>query len=164
MHCVIIYINQMYFIMHAYLKHLLNDIENAHNIYDKELEQKAFMAMDLEAHFQEIEAWVTGEGQKPFKHFCKLSKEDFPPADQLTKEDIWMVCDAFVSMLDSWNIGVDIPENVPPSFRYNLLIGLLENTCLPPRMGRFFFDFCTGNTNECELGTYCPCRKNMDTA
>ncbi len=59
--------------MHKYLKHLLSDIENAHNVYNKELEEKAFMAKDLETHFREIEEWVSGDGQKPFKHFCGLT-------------------------------------------------------------------------------------------
>ncbi|MCC5916484.1 MAG: hypothetical protein JJU02_04065 [Cryomorphaceae bacterium] len=148
--------------MHPYLKHLLSDIQKAHNVADGELEEKVFMATDLETHFREIEAWVSGEGQKPFKDFCKLSKEDFPPANQLTKEEQLMVCEAFEDMLQSWNMCIDIPLDVPPTMRYNLTVNLLDNECLPTKMGTFHFDFCTGNTSDCELEMYCPCRKYED--
>lgn len=145
--------------MHPYLKHLLNDIQNAHNITDKDLEEKAFAVTDLETHFQDIEAWATGESQKPFKEFCGLSPDDFPPADQFTDKEKLMVCEEFEHMLNSWNIGLDMPPDVPAGMRYRLTVDILGERCIPPRMGFFHFDFCTGVPEGCKLEQYCPCLK-----
>jgi hypothetical protein len=87
-----------------------------------------------------------------------LTKEDFPPSDQFTYKELLMVCEAFEDMLHSWNIHVDMPSDVPPPMRYDLTVNLLENECLPPRMGIFFFDFCTGVSEKCALKMYCRCR------
>jgi hypothetical protein len=67
------------------------------------------------------------------------------------------VVSAVEQMMHSWNVRVEIPSTVPPNMRYDLVIGILKEKISISNYGFFVFDFCTGNSEGCQLGEYCPC-------
>ncbi|MBS1749266.1 MAG: hypothetical protein JST63_05140 [Bacteroidetes bacterium] len=144
--------------MHPYIPHLVNDIEAAHR-KDLPLVAKEEPEMTMEEHFKAIDQWVSGIDEHPFSHYCGLTTESFPPAQQLTDEEMNIIIAAFTKMMDSWNLSVDLPRHLPISFAYELMVGLLNRETVIADSGCYCFDFCTGYAPDCELKDYCPCLK-----
>lgn len=149
--------------MHPYLKHLLYDIQNAHR--EEESNEEALNEQQddsIEAHLREVEAWISGEGEQKLREFCGLNEEDFPPDNQFTDDEIRRVNAAFKNMLNSWNIVLDVPENVPPRFVYKLIGTILNSECSPLTTGTCHFDFCSGVPEGCDWEQDCPCSKILE--
>ncbi len=60
----------------------------------------------------------------------------------------------FNEMLLTWNVSIDLPENLPTKFAYHLSILRLDVKTDIVNEGMVHFDFCTGNAPECELKEY----------
>lgn len=145
--------------MHPYIKHLIEDIQNA------ERQEKDFVAyprpITFEEQMQEVERYVSGEGECQISEFTGLTTDDFPQAQQLTEKDMEMVLTAYDKMLLSWNIQVDWPQDIPTAARYNFLLKFVLNyKTVPLSTGNIHLDFCTGYAPDCNWGTYCHCLKS----
>ena len=142
--------------MHPYLPHLLSDITAAHRTEPS----LPIVAKTFEEQMEEVERWVAGvEEPHTLGYYCGLAKENFPPSEQLTEEDLLLVCEALKKMMYSYNIGIDLPDELPAPLRYGLIVGTLNEKTAIPDNGVMHFDFCTGNAPECVLKEYCPCLK-----
>lgn len=143
--------------MHPYLPHLLADIAAAHRAEipdEKETEQT------LEEHFETIDRWLSGEKpERTFGYYCGLDTEIFPPAEQLTDEEMMIVRKAFDQMMLTWNHAFSLPENLPVAFAYPLMVNSLNHETDMVNCGCMHFDFCSGYAPDCELKEYCPCLK-----
>jgi len=143
--------------MHPYIPHLLADIANAHRT---EIQNEKSEEESLENHFREIDRWTNRDTpEHTFGYYCGLKKEDFPPAEQLSDEEMILVRNAFEKMMFTWNHGIDLPETLPPAFAYQLVIDSLEMETSIINMGMMHFDFCTGYAPDCAFKEYCPCLK-----
>ncbi len=140
--------------MHPYLPHLLADIIAAHQRKDSNPEQTS---TSLDEHFREIDRYISGDSEQTLRYYCGLDPADFPPVGEFSEEEIKQLCHAFEEMLDSWNVSVDWPENLPWDKRYGMTVALLNREFTPMNFGMVVFDFCTGYAPECELGEYCKC-------
>ncbi len=142
--------------MQSYINYLLEDIHAAKR---PETPKKSILdsTESLEAHFAEIDKWVESDPPFTFSHHCGLKTEQFPPADKLTESQMNQVISAMEQMMHSWNVRIEIPSSVPIKMRYDLVIGILEEKISISTYGFFVFDFCTGNSEGCQLGEYCPC-------
>lgn len=140
--------------MHPYLTHLLVDIQKGHKQENNAPNQASD---DLEDHFKEIDKWISGDGEQTLSYFCGLKKEDFPPYEQFSEEEVQQVCEAFEEMMGSYGVTVAWPENFPWDRRYPLTVNFLDRAITPMNFGMFCIDFCTGNSEGCELGEYCSC-------
>lgn len=145
--------------MHPYVPYLLEDIVNAvrpETVYVKTASE-TIEEDDLEA----LENWVCGDTpEHTLGYYCGLSKEQFPPVDQLSVEDIQMVFQAFERMLYSWNAEISLPDSLPWNLRYQFLVKTLDEG-LPLIGGGDFimFDFCSGYAPGCPFGQHCSCRE-----
>ena len=140
--------------MKSYLSHLISDVRaacRAESKKDKSGQES------LEDHFKDIDHWVSGNAEQTLGYFTGLEKDAFPPYNQLSDDEVKKVCDAFTAMLNSWNVGLDIPDDLPLDRQYELMVGLLDHEFTPFHSGMFIFDFCTGYAPGCELKEYCPC-------
>ncbi len=141
--------------MHPYIPHLLADIAAAHRTdipHEEEAEQT------IEAHFEEIEKWVSGEdAEHTFGYYCGLNSEDFPPAGQLSDIEMKMIRKAFEEMMHSWNHGIDLPKKLPAAFAYKMIVESLEMKTNIVNTGYMSFDFCSGYAPGCVFKQYCPC-------
>lgn len=143
--------------MHPYIKHLLHDISNAKRCEGVNYNHSSPNSFVEE--MQEIEKYISGEGEQPLSYFTGLKKEHFPPREQLSENDMNIVLIAFDEMLETWNAFIDFPDNMPYSDRYNFLRNrILEEGFTPVKSGYIHFDFCTGYAPECAWGKYCYCR------
>jgi len=140
--------------MESYLKFLIEDIRLAHR---KESEDPSACEDELEQHFREIETYVSGDAERKLGEYCGLDPEVFPAVERLSDNDVKRICIEFDAMLGSWNAEAVIPEEVPLSMKYDLLVNLLRKPFTPMSFGACVFDFCSGDPESCELKEYCPC-------
>lgn len=161
--------------MHPYIPYLLSDIANAHrkNIPSEighedsyhpcnpnEGLEEEFREDALDEHFKEIEAWLNrDEAEHTFGYYCGMETIDFPPSEQLTEEEMKLVCEAFSKMMFSWNITIDLPEDLPVDRAYKMIVETLNTKTTIVSQGFIGFDYCTGDPTECELKEYCSCLK-----
>ena len=141
---------------HPYIPFLLEDIKAAHR---SSAVAKLNEPKTIEKKLEKSERFVSDEREHTLSYYCGLKPEDFPPVEQLSDRDMQKVCEAFNTMMDTWNLSVDLPENLPPSLAYQLTIGLLSKETFIPNCGTLHIDFCTGYAPDCELKQYCPCLK-----
>ena len=141
--------------MHPYIPHLLADIAAAHRT---EIPEEEAAEQTIEEHFEEIEKWVSGEEpERTFGYYCGLNSENFPPAEQLTDEEMKMIRKAFEQMMYSWNQGIDLPESLPVAFAYKMIVDSLDMKTNIVNSGGMSFDFCSGYAPDCIFKEYCPC-------
>lgn len=145
--------------MHPYLPHLLSDIAAAHqNVPKGNANEQKTKKASLEQTFEEIDRWVAGEDLlHTVGYYCGLQPIDFPPTEQLENGDLEQVCEAFKQMMLSWNLAIELPDDLPLPMAYSLMVDLLNTKTIIPTNGTIVFDFCTGYTPECDLKSYCPC-------
>ena len=150
--------------MHPYLSHLLEDIKLAsrEKIQASVTAQKPKEELKTEMYFDEIERYVSGDNEQTFGYYCRLGSEVFPPADQFDEPEMERLCTALENMFSSWNLEVCIPDHVPLAFRYALMVRVFDKPFTPFTTGFLVQDFCTGDSEGCELEKYCPCLKYGD--
>jgi len=145
--------------MQSYINYLLEDIEAAKR---PETPFETAPAIDdedsMEAHFAEVERWLESDPQHTFGHHCGLKTEQFPPSEKLTEQQMQQVIKVFSQLMYSWNMDADIPEEVPTERRYQLLVNIVDTKVEVINSGMLTIDYCTGNSDGCELGEYCPCK------
>lgn len=145
--------------MHPYIPHLLTDIAAAHST---EIPGEKF-PQTTEAHFEEIDRWVSGEEpERSFGYYCGLDRENFPPAEQPADEEMILICEAFKKMMFSWNQGIDLPEKLPAAFAYKMTVDTLSMKTNIVNSGQMTFDFCTGYAPDCIFKAYCTCLAHWD--
>lgn len=149
--------------MHPYLPYLLEDITNALRP-DKHYSQTTANETIEEGDLEAIEDWVSGGvPEHTLGYYCGLDKEQFPPAEQLSVEDIQLVFDVFEKMLYSWNAEISFPDELPWPLRYQFMIKALEEGIPLIAGGDFIMlDFCSGYAPGCPFGKYCCCREYWD--
>jgi len=142
--------------MHVYIPYLLADIEKAKRSEDYNRSYKP----SIENYFEAVESFLDpGNGVRSFSSHCGIYSSDFPPADQLSDEEMKRVVDALRKMMITWNISVDFPADLPANFAYKLAVGVLDKKLAIINYGIVGVDFCTGSSEDCELEKYCPCSK-----
>lgn len=147
--------------MHPYIKHLLEDIKNAERLENDSLGY--LKPTSFEEEIEEVERYVSGEGEKPLSAFTGLNKESFPPSEQLTDEEMEIVLIAYDQMLATWNTQIDWQDNMPIRAQYDFLLKfVLNQRVIPLYNGIMHLDFCTGEPQGCDWGEYCYCLNYQD--
>ena len=143
--------------MHPYIPHLLTDISAAHC---KEIPLKDKAPQSFEEEMEEIEKWL--EGEEPdhtFGYYCGLDAINFPPAEQLKDSEIKIILKAFNTMMFTWNLDIDLPEQLPLQIAYTMTVDTLNTKTAIVSSGIMSFDFCSGYAPDCIFKAYCPCLK-----
>jgi len=86
-----------------------------------------------------------------------LKSEDFPPAEQLSNQDLRRVCKAFRELLFTWNADISLPEALPLPLKYRFMVNTLDEGFIVVNSGFFTFDYCSGYAPECPFKEYCRC-------
>jgi hypothetical protein len=108
-------------------------------------------------HFAEVERYVSEDPSNSFGDYCGLQVSDFPPAEQLTEDDMRIIIKAFEKMSTSWNIGFSFPETLPTDLHYKIMVNTLSEKTMLTKFGFVTFDYCSGSPDECIFGEYCNC-------
>ena len=142
--------------MHPYIKYLLQDIKKAERSENENLIPSH--PSSFEEEMVEIERYISGEGQRPFSYFTGLKRNNFPPNEQLSEEDIKLVMQTWIKMFKTWNASIDFPRYMPLREQYEFLRNsVLETDFTPVNSGCIHFDFCSGHAPDCDWGKYCQC-------
>lgn len=146
--------------MQSYINYLLADIAEAGREAVSDLKQQhaANPRNSIEDYFREVQQFLENYPQHPFSYYCGLDKDQFPPADRLTEEQLTAVCAAFHQMLSTWNIAADIHIKVPASKVYSLLITVLDEKVSIGLEGTTTIEFCNYHPPSCAMGEYCTCK------
>ena len=113
----------------------------------------------FEAHIAEVERFLTGEGEQLIWEVLGLEEIQFPPVDRLTGAQMASIVSIFEECLLSWNILAHMPENIPLSLRYSLLVSTLAKSVFVQGSGFVHLEFCNYWPETCPFGEeYCQCK------
>ncbi|MEO8086641.1 MAG: hypothetical protein ABI763_07475 [Bacteroidota bacterium] len=143
--------------MQNYINQLLEDMEHAHREEDAIEESNSSNPFDDEDDFAYLERWINHKPVQTFGFYCGLEKEQFPPAEMLTKKQQYQLSNGFMQLLRSWNLGVQLPKKFPIAKKYTLLCGLLNVKTDIVSDGNIDFEFCTFDPPSCPFKEYCVC-------
>jgi hypothetical protein len=107
----------------------------------------------------EVERFVSEDPSATFGDYCGLRASDFPPAEQLSEQDMQWVIDAFKIMSYTWNLDFSFPDTLPTPLYYTFMVETLDEETWIVNTGFFSFDYCTGNKEGCKFEAYCSCLK-----
>lgn len=147
--------------MQSYINHLLADIAEACR---EEPETLSYTSGEndveaIERYFEEVEHWLENDPEHDFSYYCGLQKEQFPPPEKLTADQMEAVSLAFEKLLFTWNIGVDMPDKLPVSQKYSLLISVLERKVAIVENGFETIEFCSYDPPSCPFNEWCTCKE-----
>lgn len=148
--------------MHPYIKHLIEDIQNAERQENDPVDFPE--PITFEEQMQEAERYISGEGERKLSELTGLGKENFPPAHQLTDKEMEMVLTAYDAMLFTWNTEVNWPHDMPIASRYNFLLNfvLSKKKNVPMSTGTIHLDFCAGYALDCIWEQFYNCTEFYD--
>jgi hypothetical protein len=142
--------------MKAYINHLLEDIAKAQRSEDIPATFGVQQPQTIEDEFAEIERWLEYEPEHTFSHYCGLEKEQFPPAGQLTEEQLLQINKSFRHLLFTYNLDVSLPDDIPPGMEYTLLVSVLDRKTDIVSSGFMTFEFCNYDSQSCPLNNIAP--------
>jgi hypothetical protein len=143
--------------MEQYINQLIEDIQNAQRPESEHVEEEK--EFDIEAHFAEVDRFVSGEGEEPLGEILGFEEIQFPPIEKLNDNQMQRISEAFVECLFSWNITAEIPEEAPISLRYSLLVSTLKKQVYIQNSGFIHLEFCQYDVETCPFGNeFCQCK------
>nr|MBA3901132.1 hypothetical protein [Bacteroidota bacterium] len=82
--------------MHPYTPYLIEDIALAHRS-DNNIKEN--FSNNFEDEMEEVERYIQEDPPHTLSYFCGLLPENFPPPEQLSENDMEIICKAFDAML-----------------------------------------------------------------
>jgi len=143
--------------MKRYLRQLLEDIACA----------TANVSTPYPDTPNEIWDWISDEEEEQtaprilLEEWTGIKKEQLPPEEQLTDEQIHLLYPAFKEMLDEYNWMMVFQIEVPERLKYKALRENFDQEAIQKRWHMGFFELCKEGTlqGRCGLGEeYCQCR------
>jgi hypothetical protein len=147
--------------MQSYVDYLLEDIQKAERNVDESPNPFSFND-DMLDHFMEMERMVLEDPLNTFGETCGLNREQFPPFEKLSKQQVKRIVKAFHRLLLSWNLDVVIPKKFPQEERYKILIPLLDRKTHILKNGIGYIEFCEYEPKHCPFGSWCDCKDFLD--
>ncbi|MCU0328601.1 MAG: hypothetical protein MUE53_06385 [Chitinophagales bacterium] len=143
--------------MEKYLNQLLEDILAAHK---SENEANYSKNESIEAHFADVERYLSGDYDQILADVVGLNKEQFPPVEMLTENQMKLLTDALDKMLFSYNISTDLPDGLPINIAYSLMVSVLDRDIyIGNGDGHIGIEFCHYEPQSCPFGDkFCSCK------
>ncbi len=115
---------------------------------------------DPEASLAEAERFVEHEPLiTMFDHFG-LRPEEFPPAEQLTDEQLDELVFAIRRLWAAFNFTAVVPSVAPARIVYPLLLQRMTRPAMVMNFGHVGIEFCQYEPAECPFGTeWCECKQ-----
>ena len=139
--------------MEAYIIHLLSDIIEAERPVQQAL---SYVYSDTADDYDEE---YENDPQYSFGYYCGLQQEQFPPAHLLNSLQLERLCAAFSKMMFTWNLDTDIPDDVPLTKKYQLLVSTLDIKTEISNYNLTTFELCSDDPPSCPMGEYCTCKE-----
>ena len=138
--------------MQTYITQLIEDLTAAQN------KEHISTPENFEDYIDEVERYLSGDGEQSIRDIIGIQEECFPPADRLTQQQLKTVSDAYMECIESWNICIDLPDNLPVSLKYTLLTGTLKQKVVVMDSGVTHLELCNYESESCPFGIdFCRC-------
>ncbi len=153
--------------MEQYITQLLEEMLAAHNLLTKNVDDDEQTSddddnEDIEAHFAEVERYLSGEGRQEIGDLIGFYPEQFPPVEKLNDGQMKRVNVGFRVLMRSHNVEFSIPEELPVAIEYHLLAGSLKRDVYVPLdgyRGTDNIEFCSYDVESCPFGSeFCQCK------
>lgn len=143
--------------MEKYITQLLEDILAAHK---SENEANPVRNEGIEAHFEDVERYLSGDYDQNLGKVVGLYKEQFPPIERLSPTQVQTITVAFDKMLFSYNISTNLPEGLPIEIAYPLMVSVLDREVyIGNGDGNIGLEFCDYDSKKCPFGEeFCSCK------
>jgi hypothetical protein len=143
--------------MQNYLTHLISDMHQAALRVPKSRIPKGEFDSDYMMELEE-------SAEKPMFEWFGLSKDEFPPSDKLTEEQLELMASEFEQLWAAYSFEPDFPEGLPAKRRYELMRDYLDHTCQHwPGGWVHHFEFCDYEPENCPFGAeFCRCKDFND--
>lgn len=144
--------------MNHYLSHLISDMHHAAARVPKSRIPEGEFDPD---HMLELEE----SAEKPMSFWFGLNKEEFPPSEKLTTEQLELMATEFEKLWAAYSFYPDFPDGLPAKRRYELMHDYLDHpTQHWPGGWQHHFEFCDYDPKNCPFGIeYCRCKDFEDT-
>ncbi len=146
-----------------YIAQLIEDMVAAHKKPKDKLSDNTSTLNDINdgvaAHFQEVENYLEfdNELEPKFGEIIELEAIRFPKAELLTEDQMLRILSAFYHLLSTYNISIDLPEELPVHMEYLIAVQILDEAIFLSEEGHVGWDVCTYESESCPLGEYCTC-------
>ncbi len=154
--------------MQRYVDQLIEDIEEIikwQTAQKQPSKQSDDDDMDMEAEFEEIERYVSGEGEVHFGEHCGLSKIQFPPPERLSFEQMNQISNAMDRLMFSFHLRAALPDVIPVVMAYQTFVNVLEKEVMMMDFGMITIEFCDYEWKQCPWGVaYCTCIDFLEEA
>jgi hypothetical protein len=134
--------------MDKYIKQLIELMRSA---YQNRPEQH--YSADLEDHFAEIEAYISGNFDQQIDESIGIPQHCFPPDDQLTDEQIDLLAPEFEALWNHFRFHLCFPEKINARWKYILMRKELAeiHQILKSENSMMHIEFCDYDANQCTL-------------
>lgn len=142
--------------MQRYVDQLIKDLTDAQRrSHHDELSGKNDSPEDS---FQVIDQFMNLSVTISFSEHCGIHTEQIPPYDRLTRTQSNEILKAIKALLQSWDISLDLPSNLPHDKIYSLHRQLFEEKIGIIEGMHTSYDYCEQDSAKCPYGsTFCSC-------
>jgi hypothetical protein len=150
--------------MEQYIAQLLEDMLAAHKLPNDDNEQALDEDdEDIEAHFAEVERYLSGDGREEISSIIGFYPEQFPPVERLNESQMERVIVGFRQLMRTHGVAFSTPENLPVALEYRILAGALTRQVYVPLNdsggGTDNIEFCNYDAEKCPFGhAFCECK------
>lgn len=139
--------------MHNYLAQLIPDMHLAAMRVPKSRIPEGTFDPDYMMELEE-------SPEKPMSEWFGMLKEEFPPAEKLTAEQLELMAAEFEKLWAAYSFEPDFPDGLPAKRRYELMRDYLDQECSHwPGGWVHHFEFCDYDTENCPFGEeFCRCK------
>ena len=142
--------------MEAYINHLLEEISTSIENVPRPVRPPGGVSIEVVFAEEEEDRRVP---LRPLEELTGISKDQLPPAERLSDDQIATLLPALRELLDTYNWCFVLQTKVPERVQYATI---RENFDQPAKYLRWetgFFEFCSPGTEHgrCVMGEYCQC-------
>lgn len=135
-----------------YLEQLVDDVRESAKNKEQNLQFPKELLDEPPEHLAHLEVIPV---QKVYK-WMRIDPEAFPPAEQLSDDQIIYFCNLLKQLFEHYNYEVHMPKSLPFRMVYEYLVKALDRTeaC---QQGETLnvIAFCDGDETKCPFGSYC---------
>ncbi|MFW5755590.1 MAG: hypothetical protein ACOCWK_03240 [Tangfeifania sp.] len=142
--------------MNKYIEHLINDMQQA----AKNLPAKPFYDIPPEAEgIEYIIEWENAKS-KPMQEWFGIAKENFPPAEKLSEEELTLMVDEILKLWEAYHFEAVLPDDLPAGVAYKVLTGYFDQPVAWVSEGTVNIEFCDYDPGNCPFPKkFCWCRE-----
>lgn len=146
---------QIFIVMEKYILQLLTDIAEATTNLSM-----PFIEKDLQ-----LQDWISDEDEertapvRNLEEWIGIYKEQLPPEEMLTDDQVHRLLEALIKMLDACNWSFVLQTQVPERIQYSAIRDNFNQQIKLKQWHKGFFVICRPGTahGRCALGEHCQC-------